>query len=339
MQGAGCPKCKIEKIKKHNTVSASEFLQRAKIKFGNSFEYNLKEYENFKCKPITITCHLHGNFVQKPNNHLKSKSGCPSCSIKQGARKRSLSWKEVVNKSSLKHKNKYTYPDFNKKKYKNGKTLINIICSKHGLFVQRAEDHIFGHGCQKCYNDNQKLPFLVVLKRFIEIHGLKYSYDEKTYSSARKRMSIICFKHGSFEQTPEHHFNGRGCPKCSLGKKISKGQRKLYNIIKQRHPKQKIEMEYKIIINKDKKVFADVFMPEKNAIIEYYGDYWHCNPKKYKPDYFHPHKKTTAMAIWSKDEKRKMELESLGYEVFIVWENDLKHDKNILKESILAGKF
>ena len=39
------------------------------------------------------------------------------------------------------------------------------------------------------------------------------------------------------------------------------------------------------------KFICDIFIEEYNLIIEFYGDYWHCNPKRYKSDFLHPHKK------------------------------------------------
>jgi hypothetical protein len=37
-------------------------------------------------------------------------------------------------------------------------------------------------------------------------------------------------------------------------------------------------MEHNYII--ESKIF-DVYLPQYNLLIEYNGDYWHCNPKKY----------------------------------------------------------
>lgn len=47
-----------------------------------------------------------------------------------------------------------------------------------------------------------------------EIHGNKYDYSKVTYSKAREKVIIICPKHGDFNQTPNSHLNGCGCPKC-----------------------------------------------------------------------------------------------------------------------------
>lgn len=62
-------------------------------------------------------------------------------------------------------------------------------------------------------------------------------------------------------------------------------------------------------------------------IIDFFGDYYHCNPKKYKPDFYNHCAKKTAQEIWNKDAERTARLEHEGYIVKIVWESDYKADK------------
>lgn len=55
-------------------------------------------------------------------------------------------------------------------------------------------------------------------------------------------------------------------------------------------------------------------------IIEFQGDYWHCNPKKYKEDYYNTRFKLYARDVWEKDKYKKSVAESFGYEVLYIWE-------------------
>lgn len=59
-------------------------------------------------------------------------------------------------------------------------------------------------------------------------------------------------------------------------------------------------------------------------IIEVYGDYWHCNPRLFAEDFYHPQLKKTAKEKWRLDSKRQEYLESLGYNITIVWESELR---------------
>ncbi len=54
------------------------------------------------------------------------------------------------------------------------------------------------------------------LKRAIERHGDRYDYSQVDYKNQRTDVDIICPIHGKFSQSPQHHMNGSGCPKCAL---------------------------------------------------------------------------------------------------------------------------
>lgn len=53
------------------------------------------------------------------------------------------------------------------------------------------------------------------IERSIVKHGEKYSYDKVEYITSKTKVIITCWKHGEFQQTPNHHMNGQGCPKCA----------------------------------------------------------------------------------------------------------------------------
>lgn len=52
------------------------------------------------------------------------------------------------------------------------------------------------------------------IKKAIEIHGNKYGYSEVVYFNAKTLIKIFCPIHGYFEQIPNIHLTGHGCPKC-----------------------------------------------------------------------------------------------------------------------------
>jgi G:T-mismatch repair DNA endonuclease (very short patch repair protein) len=85
------------------------------------------------------------------------------------------------------------------------------------------------------------------------------------------------------------------------------------------------------------KYVCDIFVKKLNLIIEYNGDYWHCNPKKYHENFFHPHKKKTAKEIWVQDEIRIDNLKKLGYTLEVIWESDFDSSvtiQNIIKKYV-----
>ena len=88
---------------------------------------------------------------------------------------------------------------------------------------------------------------------------------------------------------------------------------------------------------------CDILIPiqrgiEREIIIECDGDFIHCNPAKYPPDYirFPNGDRRTAKMIWEKDEERTRQLKEKGYIVIRLWENEinsinLRQFKAILK--------
>jgi G:T-mismatch repair DNA endonuclease (very short patch repair protein) len=87
----------------------------------------------------------------------------------------------------------------------------------------------------------------------------------------------------------------------------------------------KVQSSYKV----DTKI-CDVFIPKLNLIIEYFGDYWHCNPNKYSAEYINKKKNLTAKEIWDYDTSKLELIKTYGYNVEVIWESELKLNKEKL---------
>jgi len=101
-----------------------------------------------------------------------------------------------------------------------------------------------------------------------------------------------------------------------------------------------IEKNLSIKINREVKIgkyFVDGVY--ENFVIEFYGDFWHCNPKKFNSNDYNSLLKMTAGDKWKIDKKRIEYIEKKGYNVIKIWENDWKNDKEgIIKECIVKLK-
>ncbi len=73
LNGAGCVKCGGKLI-----FTTQEFIEKAKIIHGNKYDYSKVNYMSNKTD-VCIICHIHGEFWQNPNNHLRG-AECPVCS-------------------------------------------------------------------------------------------------------------------------------------------------------------------------------------------------------------------------------------------------------------------
>ena len=97
---------------------------------------------------------------------------------------------------------------------------IGVICPLHGIFYQEYRNHLKGTGCKKCANieknEKKKLTTGEFINRSKEIHGETYDYSRTCYVNSSTDVTIICKKHGEFQQKPFKHLYGHGCPKCRL---------------------------------------------------------------------------------------------------------------------------
>lgn len=156
-------------------------------------------------------------------------------------------------------------------------------------------------------------------------HWNKKSVQDKVKNTKLKRYGSSTYN--NMKQTIQTNIKKYGVPYAvylpqvkSNGKSISKGQRRLYEDIKNTHVDAKIEY-YLDDVGKS----VDIYIPSKNIIVEYFGDYWHCNPKKYDKNYYHTQVHKTAEEIWKSDKERLKLFEKKGYTVILIWESDLKN--------------
>jgi len=128
------------------TLTTQEFIEKAKEIHGDKYDYSKVDYINTKTKVIII-CKIHGEFIQKPNNHISNKYGCSKC-----GRTKLLTKEEFIEKAKEVHGDKY---DYSKVDYINTKTKVIIICKIHGEFKQIPHSHLINHGCSKCVNKTE----------------------------------------------------------------------------------------------------------------------------------------------------------------------------------------
>jgi very-short-patch-repair endonuclease len=119
---------------------------------------------------------------------------------------------DFIEKAKNLHGDKYDYSIVN---YLNNITKVNIICPKHGEFLQFPNGHLIGQECPKCSSTCVKSTDQFILSAKT-IHNNIYDYSLVNYVNNRMKIKIICSKHGIFEQAPYSHLNGNGCPKCAV---------------------------------------------------------------------------------------------------------------------------
>jgi len=263
---ADCPRC--AGVKSYTTA---EFIAAAELVHKSRYDYSKVEYEGTHTK-VCIICPEHGEFWQTPAHHLKG-SGCPSCN--GGAK---IDGQVFIARSSKIHSGKY---DYSKVEYKNSKTKVCIICPEHGEFWQTPYRHLHSLGCRLCANSKISDSKLNTTTKFIQqassVHCGKYDYSKVEYVGAKNKVTIVCKKHGTFQQTANDHLNGNGCPTCANGLMVSSTEAELQNFVK---------LLCKDAVFNDRTLLSpkelDVVIPSKKIAVELNGFYWHsAKPKNY----------------------------------------------------------
>ena len=176
---------------------------------------------------------------------------------------------EFIEKAKKIHGNKY---DYSKVEYVNNRTKVCIICPIHGGFWQIPDSHLSGKECKLCGTHVAKMKNRMKQHEFIEkatiAHNGKYDYSEVKYENTDTKVKIICPEHGEFWQTPHHHLNGIGCPKCGANN-IS--ENKLFTILKENFKDAIQQYSPPFLKENGHKQFIDIFIPSKNVGIEYQG--------------------------------------------------------------------
>jgi very-short-patch-repair endonuclease len=205
LRGSGCNKCSGL-----YSPTTEEFIEKAKEKHGDTYDYSKVEYMNANTK-VRIICREHGEFLQTPSHHIGRGDGCIKCGITY-----SPTTEEFIANAKEKHGDTY---DYSKVEYINANTNIIIICRQHGEFLQTPHGHLRPSGCNNCGIENACNIRRKDIEQFIEeanqIHNNKYDYSRVDYINSITKVRIICREHGEFLQTPPSHLNGSGCSKCA----------------------------------------------------------------------------------------------------------------------------
>ncbi len=237
------------------------FLEKSKKIHNEKYDYSLVQYINAHTK-VKIICKIHGIFEQKPDAHIRN-HGCKLCN---GGTK--YNNKDFIEKAKLIHDDKY---DYSLVEYNNNTTSVKIICKKHKfLFEQKPQNHMNGCGCPKCGLELLKFKKIDTkesfIKKSIKLHSYKYDYSDVVYRNSKTKVKINCLEHGSYEQIPNSHLSGAGCPFC----KESKGETKIRVFLEKHLIEFKPQMRFENC-KLERPLPFDFYLPQYNLCIEYDG--------------------------------------------------------------------
>lgn len=211
----------------------------------------------------------------------------------------------------------------NNPNYKDGNTYTELPCSS-------CEEPTTGRGstglCVKCSVSGELNPFYGknhtegTKAKLVEAHK---SRDKSTYKAGNASSEVISAAQKKYWSTiPKKEraakirpFIAAGHKHCKKNKN-TKIEQAAYSVLK-KYPDvlQNTSIE-------DTPYYVDFLIPSINLIVECYGDYWHCNPRKYDAEFYNKSLHMTSQDKWDKDNKRLQCFHNLGFKTLVVWEDE-----------------
>ncbi len=329
------------------------------LRYGDEFGPKFHEEKTKKSTSSLENCiRIYGENGEKRWKEIcKSKKsiGIEVMIKRHGEEEGKRRWEEYLSKWK---------PSMQKSKEENGWTSDSRSLKKHiekygeeeGLksFQKIRDNHsykmskqyfldTFGDQAEEKYNEYCKGKDHLSINYFIKKYGeddgrIKYeTFCQKMIKSSSREGVIERYGEEEGERRWKENID-RLLKASNIGKTASKISQelfwKIYNLIdiNEREECEFFELsekEFTFYVYNDNINFIKVDFKFKNYIIEFYGDYWHCNPNKYKEDDKAPKttKIKTVKDVWEKDKSRIKILEEKGYKCLIVWEDDYKKNK------------
>lgn len=136
--GQGCPHCG----KKRKGFDTSKFIEIAKAKHGDKYDYSKVVYVNNKL-PVIIICPIHGEQSIVPTVHLYG-TGCAACSMEA----KKLTAEEFIRRTALVHPMRC---DYSRVVMHGLEEPVEIVCPDHGVFWRSPKFHLrTDKECPKC---------------------------------------------------------------------------------------------------------------------------------------------------------------------------------------------
>ena len=255
-------------------LTTEEFITKAKAVHGDRYDYSKVKYINNQTK-VCIICPIHGDFIQRPLDHIKG-SGCPECGKVKNVESRRKTTDHFIDEARKVHGDKYDYSNVN---YESMSKKVCIICKEHGEFWQTPYTHLNGHGCSKCaYKGNRQRHYYSqdeIIVKIKSLFGERYSFEKVVYKAMKVPIILVChekdehgIEHGEFSMRPDNIFSGKqGCPKCYDNRR-SRLQRKTLEVFVEEAKKVHGELyEYHKVeyVNTNSKVCI---------VCKIHGDFW-----------------------------------------------------------------
>jgi len=299
-------------------LTLTEFLKNFYNRYPTGLDLDLSNFEYITAKTKSITrCKIHNiSIMNTPDALMSGIKRCHKCKSESIKKAQRYTLEICLEKFRQAHGDKYDYSlvDYNTISHK-----VKIICPTHGIFEQNPQLHWEGRGCTKpgCAYSTLRKDVSLFINEASNIHNNRYDYTNIKYINNYTEIEVNCITHGIFKITPvSHTIYQRGCPLCFPGNRSYVETAWLNSLNVPLYCRQKR------IICGHRRYLVDAIID--NVVYEFWGDFWHGNPKIYSSlDKNGKNGKTFGELYQKTLEKRTCILEA-GYQLIEIWEADFR---------------
>lgn len=318
----------------HSKFTLEEKASYVVSKLNNLVEIDLIENKvSFRCP---ICDNVWENTIQETWTRIHSKKEevfeeddrrltcCKKhCSVKQATKRKSTinKMQETCMKRYGKKSNLSTEESLEKSR--------QGIIKNHGSYKEMHKKNWKKYEERTGYSHNMRNP---------ESIKLNQKHRVETILNMTKEQKENWFNH----RLETHKKNGTYLwgGKTPTSSNCSKLQLEFFNLLQRKIPYNILygRNEKTVWVNKKNYYIVDGYISEKNIVIEFYGDYWHANPKVYNEDKIIKYFKGNLISkeVWEHDDKRKNEIvNKLNCKFIVVWEKDYCENKESIINNII----
>jgi len=175
----GCPACR-GRVREEATKTTEQFIKKSTIKHKNTYDYSKVVYMGAFI-PVVIICEHHGEFKQKPTNHLRG-AGCHKCGVESKIRR------QRENSSSCWSYSDWEESGFKSKSFDSFKLYIIRCWNENESFIKIGKtfqtlNRRFGSG------NTKRFPYSYKVISCIEGNARYISKKEHRWHKASRQIS------------------------------------------------------------------------------------------------------------------------------------------------------
>lgn len=185
LKGQKCPVCQRINVANFHRSNKEEFEMKARMIYGDKYDYSKVVYIN-NLTPVEIICPEHGSFFQLPSNHLKGEE-CMVCGIRRRSEKSTNTTDDFIRAARKVHGDRY---DYSLVSYTKSSEKVRIVCKKHGVFEQIANNHLKGKGCPHCQTSHGENKVKAVLDEMGVSYIQQHWFRNESIFCRNKKLKV-----------------------------------------------------------------------------------------------------------------------------------------------------